>query len=814
MMNSTLRDLKFGFRMLRKTPGATALAILTLALGIGANSTIFSWISATLLDPIPGAGNTSRLVEITRGERENPSPISYPDFLDLRRQNRCFSGMFAFELWPVDLTGKGKPQRVWADPVSANYFRMLGVHPMLGRVFVKGEDKAADVAPVAVLSYRFWQRKYGGEPSIVGKTIELNRHPFTVVGVAPPAFQGTETGLESDLWIPATMLPEIDPGDGISLLTDRGNGWVMTMARLKPGVTRAQAEASINALFGEIARQYPDSHKGNNAIELSPLWRAPYSANFYLHRILFLLMAISGVVLLLACANEANLLLVRSVARRREVAIRLSLGARRGQLLRQFWLESLLLSLGGGGVAMLVTLWTAASLPDFFPPSDVPLSMRVHAGGAVLLATLAISIIAAALFGVLPALRSTGLDPGGVLKEESGTTTAGKGKGRVSNALVVLQVALSFFLLVAAGLFIRSFESALHFDPGFNSHHVLLESYDLNAVNYNNAQRVQFDRELLAKLRALPGVQSATLANWVPLEFVQSWSAVEPEGYTPQPHESMAVQHAVVGPGYFKTVDTPLLSGREFTLRDDAQSRSVVIVNQAFVSRYWPHQDAIGKRVNVWGDWRTVVGVVRNSDYVNLNEQPRPFVFLALLQNPVPQEGVYLRVRGSALAVAPQVEQVFDELNSRIPLFDLKTLDSAVLLRTSNNRLAGTFAGGFGILALILAAVGIYGVLSYTTRQRTHEIGVRMAFGAQQQDILGLVLRQGAVVAGLGLVLGILASLVLTRALSTQLFGITAADPVTYGGVSLVLAGVSLFACYLPARRATKVDPMAALRHE
>ncbi|MGH9455829.1 MAG: ABC transporter permease, partial [Terriglobia bacterium] len=507
-MGTFFQDLRFGLRMLAKSPRFTMLAVLTLALGIGANSTIFSWISGTLLDPIPGASRTNGLVEVTRGTAGKAVPISYPDFLDLRRHNRSFSGMIAYSIWPVDMTGTGKPQRVWAMMVSANYFHFLGVPPARGRGFLTGEDKASGIAPVAVISYRLWQRNFGGQRSVIGQTLDINRHPYTVVGVAPSAFQGTESGLRSDLYVPLTMAAQIDPSEGQELITDRDAGWILGMGRLKPGVTRNQAQASIDVLYREIAKLYPDSHKGEIAITLSPLWRAPFGANYYLHTVLFLLMAIAGMVLLLACANEANLLLVRSVMRRREMAIRLSLGATRWRLFRQLVVESLLLALCGGGVAMLVTLWTAASLPYFIPPADVPISMAIHAGGAVLLATLAISVLAVAIFGVLPALRASKLHPAAVLKEESGTASGGRSKARLSSTLVVAQIALSFLLLVCAGLFIRSFGRALRFDPGFNPSHVLLMSFDLSGVDYNQERGIQFDRHLLAKVEALPGLQS------------------------------------------------------------------------------------------------------------------------------------------------------------------------------------------------------------------------------------------------------------------------------------------------------------------
>jgi putative ABC transport system permease protein len=813
-MTAWLQDIKFGFRTLRKDPRFTLLAVMTLALGIGANSTIFSWISGTLLDPIPGATHLSNVVEMTRGAPGHPDPISYPDFQEIRRQNRSFTDLITYSIWPVDMTGTAKPQRVWVMMVSANYFRFLGVRPILGRGFLPGEDKAAGTAPVAVISYRLWQRDFGAESSVVGRTIQVNHFPYTVVGVAPSAFQGTESGLESDLWVPVTMAAQIDPFDGLNLLRDRGADWVLTMGRLKPGLNRSQARTAVNVLYREIANQYPDTHRGQTAVTLSPLWRAPFGANYYLHTILLLLMVIAGIVLLLACANEANLLLVRSVTRRREIAIRLSLGATRWRLIRQLLVESLLLALCGGGLAMVVTLWTAATLPSFIPPADVPISMSIQASSTVLLATLVISVLTATIFGVLPALRTSNVQPGAVLKEESGIASGGRSKARLSSSLVVVQIALSFLLLICAGLFIRSFSRALRFDPGFNAHHVLLMSFDLNGVNYNDEQGIQFDRQLLAKTQALPGVESTTAANWVPLGFFAQGNRVRPEGYTPQPHESMDVRYASAGPGYFGTMQIPLVAGRDFTGQDTHQSQPVMIVNQKFVDHFWPHQDAVGKRVYTLGKWRTVVGVARNSDYVSLREHPRAFFFLPLFQDYLPGATLYVRFRSNPLAASAAVEKIIRDLNPKIPVFNITTLESRVLLNSTNQRIAATFAGAFGALALILAAVGIYGVLAYTTRQRTREIGIRMAFGAKPRDVFGIVLRQGSTMTLVGLGIGLAASLGVSRILSSQLFGITATDPLTFAAVFCLLAGVSLLACYVPARRATKVDPMVALRNE
>ncbi|MGB6484978.1 MAG: ABC transporter permease [Candidatus Acidiferrales bacterium] len=807
------QDVRYGLRVLLKSPGFAIIAILTLALGIGANSTIFSWINSTVLNPIPGVSHASQYLELTTGSANQNNQLSYPDYVDLRDRNHSFSALIGSGLSSMDLTANAKPQRVWGAFCTANYFDALGVRPVLGRGFLPVEGTKPGSAPVVVISYRLWQVRFGGERSIIGTTIEVNKHPYTIIGVTPPVFQGTQTGLRADMWIPLMMIGQFWPQE--NPLQDRGNGWLVVTGHLKPGVTRGQAQSETSGLMQQIARQYPDSHKGNNSVTLHPLWRAPSGANYYLDTILFLLMAISGVVLLLACANVANLLLVRSVARRREMAIRLSLGATRWRLIRQLLAESLILSLLGGGIAMLFTLWTAGTLSDFIPPvSEIPISMSIGADHTVLLATLVISLITGVIFGILPALRCSSLKPVAVLKEESGSITGGVRKARLSSVLVVAQIAMSLLLLVCAGLFIRSFRLAQQFNPGFNPHHVLLYSYDLSGVGYDQKSGVEFDRQLFAKLQAIPGIQSATLADWVPFGFDFSSYLVQAEGYIPQPHESMDIEYADVAPDYFRTMQIPLVVGREFTINDTSQSQLVTIVNEEFVKRYWPHQDAIGKRLHADGKWFTVVGVAQNSDYHDINQKPQGFFYLPLFQIYDSNALIQVRVAGNPLAFGSPVQQAVHSLDADLPLFDLTTLDSRIQLSTVTQRMGGVFVGGFGVLALILAGIGIYGVLSYTTRQRTHEIGIRMALGAEPRDVFSLVLRQGAFLAGLGLVIGLAASFVLTRALSSQLFGITATDPLTFAAVAILLLAVALLACYIPARRAMRTDPMVALRYE
>jgi predicted permease len=809
MIVTLLQDLKYGLRMLAKSPGFTAIVVLTLALGIGANSTIFSWINSTLLDPIPGVTDTSELVSVMRGERsEHPTPpFSYPDYADLRARTRSLSGLIAHHDDFVSLTGTNKPERIYGAMVSADYFQVLGVKPILGRGLLPVEEEKAGSTPSVVISYALWQSHFGGDRAIIGKTIQLNRTLCTIVGVTPPDFQGCTTGLRTDLWASLVYRGE--------QLRERDNYWLNVLGRLKPGVNRRQAEEELNLQMRRIVEQFPDSHRGPNQITLDPLWRSPFGANVYMYKSLPMLLALAAVLLLLACANVANLLLVRSVTRRREVALRLSMGASRWRLVRQLLVESLLLALLGGGVALLLTYWTAGTFAAFFPPiTNLPLTINGHADRMVLAATILISILTAMIFGILPALRTSSLAPIAVLKEEAGGMSGGIHKSRLSRALVVAQISLSLLLLICAGLFARSLQNSQRLDPGFDPNHVLLASYELGPAGYSEAQGIAFHRQLLSKLAALPGVESVTLADFSPLSFTLHTDYVRPDGYLPQPGESMEVSRAIVGPNYLRTMRIPIIAGRDFTEQDMENSQRVAIVNQQFVDRYWPGQDAIGKRISIYDEWFNVVGVARNGKYRRLVYPPEPVFFQPLYQRYRDLVMIHARVSGDPQAYAPEVERTVHELNADLPVFGVTTLKSSMQLGSIFERLAGTLAGAFGLLALILAAVGIYGVIAYTTRQRTHEIAIRMALGARRAGVFWLVLGQGLLLTLTGLAAGIAISLALTRYLKSLLFGVTTSDLWTYAAVALLLCLVSLVACFIPARRATQVDPMVALRYE
>ena len=816
LVETSWQDLRFAARMLRKNPSFTTVAVLTLALGIAANTTVLSWISATLLNPIPGVAHTSDLVTVMRGDRtDHPTPpFSYPDLRDLSERTQTFSGLLGYHDDYMSLTGVAKPERIYGALTTANYFDVLGVHPILGRAFLPEEGTLRAGAAVIVIGYAVWQNHFAGDPQIVGKTIQINRHPYTVVGVAPRDFTGCAPGLRTELWIPVSMDRDVW---GFNRPDYRGIFWLNVLGKLRPGVTKNQAQAELNLLMRGIAERFPEDHRDSpNEISLDPLWRSPFGINGYLYKILPMLLGLAGVLLLLACANVASLLLVRSVGRRREIAIRLGMGASRKQIIRQFLIESLLLGLLGGTAAIAITVWTSRSIVAFFPPSSLPLTHDEHIDQRVLFVTIAVSILAAIISGVFPALRSSSLPVQSVLKEEATSVSLTLHKSRLLSGLVVAQISLSLVLLVCAGLFTRSLQKAQQSDPGFEASHLLLTSYELSPAGYTRATGAAFDRQVLDRLSALPGVESVTLADFSPLSFSIHSDYLQIEGYVPQPYESMEISRAIVGPNYFRTLRTSVISGREFTAADTAESQLVAVVNQAFVDRYWPGANALGKQVTDGGDRFTVVGVARNAKYRLLTSPTEPVIYLPNYQaySPTHDTTIHLRTTGDPRTMAPSVEETIHQLNPELPLFNVNPLSVTMQLGTLFGRVAATFAASFGLLAMLLAAVGIYGVVAYSTRQRAREIGIRMALGAEKGGIYRLVLGQGFRLTLAGLVVGTALAVAFTRLLKAQLFGVSETDAITFASVGLLLAVVALLACHIPARRATRVDPMVALRYE
>jgi predicted permease len=812
-LRDCVRDLEYALRQLRKNPGFALLAVGTLALGIAANLTILSWINATLLDPIPGVAHTGNMITIQRGVRSEHAspPFSYADYVDLRDGTTALSGLTGYHDDYMSITGEGTPERIYGALVSSNYFEVLGVRPLLGQSFMSTVPNERAGAPLAVLNYDLWQNRFGGDPAIVGKTIQINLHPYTITGVAPRGFHGCKSGLRADIWIPLGMDRLVWDDTRIN---NRSQSWLNVLGVLRPGVNQLQAENELNLRMQRIAEQYPDDHRGNNRLSLDPLWRSPFGANVYLAGTLPILLALAVALLVLACANVANLLLVRSVARRRECAIRLAMGASRWTLVRQFMVENLMIAMAGGMIALTITFWTARTLKIFLPSATLPIAIDGQVDAGVVVAAFAAALLTACVSGVVPALRASALSPQTILKDEALNTSGGLHKSRLASGLVVTQVALSLTLLTCAGLFVRSLAKAQTMDPGFDADHVLLATFDLDPMGYTDSRGTVFDRQLLERVKALPGVESATLADFSPLSFSIHSEGIMPEGYVPQAHESVEVDRGVVGPDYLKTLRTPLLAGRDFTGADDNPQERVAIVNQALVDRYWPGQRALGKHIRDNDHEYTVVGVTANAKYRRLVNEPAPLILIPLLERYEDELTLHVRVNGDPMAYAPAIDQAVHDLNADLPLYNVRTLKSNMQIGNVFERIAAIFAGSFGLLALALAAVGIYGVIAYTTRQRTHEIGIRMALGAGRNDVFAQVLMQALKLTLAGLGAGLAASLLFTRFLRGMLFGIGTTDWITFTVVPAVLLVVSLAACLVPARRAASVEPMQALRTE
>jgi predicted permease len=814
-MRILLKEIQHCCRALLLSPGFSVVTIIILSLGIGANSTVLSWIDATLLHPIPAVADTRSLVALTKGGTfYSDLSFSYPDYVDLRKATPTLSGLAAFNLRPMQITSTGKPERVWGALVSANYFDLLGIRPFLGRTFLPSEELAPGGAPVVVISYALWKSHFGTDHSILEAKISLNHHPYTIIGIAPPSFQGSQTGIRSDIWIPAMMTDDFAVRRNV--IHERGTRWFYLMGRLRPSVTMQQAQPELSRLMQHIAEQYPDVHESRVRISLYPMWRSPLGINRNLYLLLPALLVITGVVLLLTCANVANLLLVRYIGRRREMAIRLSLGASSWRIARLALLESVILSLISGVVATILTLFTAGSLANFMPPTNVPITLNTSVSIRVFILTMTTSFFVGVVFGVLPALHAFRSPAIAMLKEEGTSLSGSLGKARFVNGLVLAQVSLAVPLLICAVLFIRSFNNALRFDPGFNSQNVLLASYDLVAEGYSGADATEFDRRVLAKVENTPGVQSAALSHWVPLTLVWSSSGINPEGYIPSLRESMDVGFAIVSPDYLRTMQIPLLKGREFTPRDNEKSEQVAIVNQALADRYWPHQDPLGKRfsLNLFAEPFIVIGVARNSNYATLGEAPQPFTYIAMFQHYSPFCTIHARVSGSPLNFASTLEGELHELKSDLLLYDVTTLQSRIKLASTNQRIASMLVGVFGLLALIVAGVGIYGVIAYGTQQRIREFGIRVALGAMRRDLCMLVLRHALQITVGGAAIGIVISIACTRFVNMLLFGVAPLEVAPFVLVILVLCVVTLAACYLPIRRVTQIDPMVVLRAE
>jgi macrolide transport system ATP-binding/permease protein len=808
-----LTDLRYAIRMLLKNPGVSVAAVISLALGIGANAIIFTWVKAVLLEPLPGVARQRDLVVVANQTKDGDYvSMSYPDYRDYRDKTSSFDGLLVAEMMPLSLGGAiagERAERLYGAFVSGNYFDVLGVRAALGRTFRPDEDRVPNGAPVAVISDGLWKRRFGGDMSLVGRVISINGHPYSIVGIAPPAFQGTLVGVALDVWVPVMMQPQLTPGG--DRLEARGLRWLIAMGRLKGDVSIPRAQAELDIISGQLTATYPNTNNGFG-IRVLPLSRSPWGAQFVLGPVLTVLMGVVGAVLLLACTNVANLLLAQALARRREVAIRLAIGASRTRLARQMLVESFILAILGGVAGVAVASFGASLLMAFAPPTDIPIKLSLTVDFMVVAFTGCIALATGLLFGLVPALQGTRPDVVDDLKDEAGSS-GGRSRARLRNSLVIVQVALSVLMLVAAGVFVRSFQNAQTMDPGFNREGVLLASYDLFPNGYEAPAGRQFHRRLAERVAALPGVTAAALARRVPLGFFGSSSTrIAIDDYVPDATESMQISYNMISPDYFRTMRVPLLAGREFTPRDDENDRPVVIVNAAMAHRYWKRTDVVGRQIRVGGTPWEIVGVVPTGKYQTLGEQARSYMFVPLAQMYRPDAVLHVRTAGDPSSIAGAVRGVVADLDPNLPLFDVKTLHAHMGFATLTPRVAASLLGTFGILALILAAVGLNSVVAYSVSQRTREVAIRMALGARPSDVRTLIVRQGLTLLVIGLVVGVAIAYGTLPLMSSLLIGISGRDPLTFASVGALLSAVALVASYLPARRAARVDPIATLR--
>ena len=813
-MGSLLNDLKLARRLLVKSPLFTAVVVGTLAIGIGLNTAVFSTVDALLLRPLPGARSPEELVQVYRTYRggHQYGSNSIPHFNSLReRSGQFFSGVATFGLEYMNLSASDRPRRVMGSMVSANYFSVLGVGAARGRMFTPDEDVGRGAHPVAVLSDAGWRGLFAGDPNVVGSSVVLNGKSYTIVGVTPPRFKGALPVLTPTLWVPLMQLADIHPGDE-GLFDSRGSNNLFVIARLRAGVGISLANDRMKALMAQLRSEYPESYQnsGVNLVLQSRTGIHPMFKDAQLG-LSAVVMAVVGVLLLIACANVANIFLARARSRDREMAIRLSVGAGKGDLVRQLLTESLVFSFVAGLAGLAVALWAMGLVNRIALPLDLDFAADLRLSPRVLVFTLGVTVATGLLFGLAPALHAT---RPALVPSLKGEAPAGASRSRLSRGLIVAQTALSIVLLVYAGLFLRNLTAATTVDKGFLSDNLYIAEVDPGLQGYGRARSEDFFRRLTERLSAAPGVRAVGLGDRAPLSIGSSDRSVTIPGYTPGPNEFLSIQYSTVGPGYFEALGIPIVRGRGFTAQDDTTAPPALVVNQRFAERFWHGQDAVGRTVRLGGRDHTVIGVVPTGKYMRLGEEPTPFMYQAQVQHWNSGMTVFVRTAGEPSAIAATLRSEVAALDPDLPLANARTMNSHLGIALLPARLIGGTLGVFGLLALGLASVGIYGVVAYSVAQRTREIGIRMALGAAASDAVLLVMRQGLAPVLTGTVLGLAGALAASRLIRGVLYGGSALDPVTFAAVPLVLLGVAMVATWIPARRAAAVDPMLALRQE
>jgi predicted permease len=814
-MQTLLQDLRFGFRMLRRSPGFSLLAILCLTLGIGTNAAVLSWIEGILIRPYPLVAHQDRMFALggtTRGVTGGNS-LSYPDFVDFEKSSTLFESFIVDKITGTSLSVGDRAERASAGIVSANYFDALGVKPILGRGFRPEEGVGRNAHPVVVISYRTWKDRYNLDPNIIGRTQYLNGVQHTIIGAAPEKFHGTFVGYSFNFWVPISMQETFD-STGYKL-EDRGARWIEGYAFLKPGVSREQAQAELNSIAQRLENDFPATNRGHG-VELLPLWKTPFNGASAMSQTLAITMAVVFLVLLIACANVSNLLLARSLLRRHEMTMRLALGAGRRRLIRQLLTEGVLLSLiaMAGGIA--VAYWCRNALVLTFPSAapGIVIDYSGQIDWRVLAVSAAFCVLATLVFALVPAIQASHVDLSSALKSEAGGVLGGTSRSRLRSALVLVQVSLSFVLIAGTGLLLQSLNKMRNASPGFSAD-VVSTGVDLFSAGYDLERAKIFHTQLLDRVRALPGIESASLTRVIPFTYTPySSSPIEVDGYQPPPNEQPIVDYNEVAEDYFGTIGIPVVSGREFARTDDENAPPVAIINETMAAKYWPGKKALGQRVKVRDRWLEIVGIAKNSNYETKREPAKPFFYVPLRQNFGIQNSLVIRTRQTPGAILNALAPAVHALDANLAPGRAYRLGEQVDRMSYSERLAVTLVALFGAMALFLAAIGLYAVMSYSVSQGTRELGLRMALGAGVKDLLRLVMSRGLRLTAAGIVIGIVAAVMLTRLMADLLYKVSPRDPIVFGTAFIILIVVAFIACFVPAWRATRVDPVQALHEQ
>ena len=821
-MENLWKDLRYAFRMLQKSPGFTVITMLALGLGIGANTAIFSVFNGLLWRPLPVKDARQLVVLVSKNRNlDFPVNLSYPDFEDYRQLKNVFSDLVAYAPNPVNLGVNGQPERAWAELVSGNYFSLLGIEAARGRTFAPDEGWVPGKDPLMVLSYKFWQKRFGGNPAVIGQGVQVNQQAFTIIGIAPEDYHGAYYFLEPDFYIPLTTMGLLDPTQA-EVLRERGASFLRILGRLQPGVTPRQAMAAAQPLDHRLEHDFPDSRKDSSLLIIPELKARPEPGLVagFMSTAALIFMALVGLVLLIACANVANLILARANARRKEFATRTALGASRGRMVRQLLAESMLLSAFGGILGLLIARWASLGLMSIHIPTDLPIRLfDLDMDWRIFTFTFLVALVTGMIAGIVPSLEASRADLAETLKAGGRSGGASAGRHLFRNGLVVAQVAVSLLLLACAGFFIRSLQNSSHVDMGFRVDHTLMMNVDLGLERYSEQRGQQFYEQLTERVRSLPGVRDAAISSYIPMGYDNSLVNIFPEGQTiDDKTKTETAWDDEVQPSYFRTIGTPVVEGREFTEADSATAQNVAIINDTFAKKIWPGQDPIGKtfRTKKDGPSIQIVGLTRTGKYLFLYETPQPYVYFPLAQRYESAGSLFVYTAGDPGQNLSAVRDQIRQLDAGLPVYSVNTMEAHVeygkpLLPA---RLGAMLVGAFGLLGLVLASVGVYGVVSYSVGQRSEEIGIRTALGAQRSAVLGMVLKQGMSMALIGIGIGIVLSFLLFRGLGSMLYGVKSTDIVPLAAVAALLLGVAFLASYVPALRATRVDPVVALRDQ